>query len=133
MRREAEAGKRRYKHVECVRGVASKSARIGQRVDDLGPVPERPRPAVAEDNRNRRLALAGFIEKVNRHVVNDDAIVGIAVDLTFRFSPIERIDPIFDELLEISAVNAIKPIFVPDILWPSRRAQARLEILELFV
>jgi hypothetical protein len=50
---EPEAGKRRDDHLERLGRVAAVGGRVGQRVDHLGPVPERLGPAVGADQWDR--------------------------------------------------------------------------------
>jgi hypothetical protein len=53
---EPEAGERGDDHLERLGRVAAVGARVGQGVDDLGPVPERPGPAVARAEPTARSA-----------------------------------------------------------------------------
>jgi hypothetical protein len=53
---EPEAGERRDDHLERLGRIAAVGGRVGQGVDDLGPVPERPGPAVARAEPTARSA-----------------------------------------------------------------------------
>ena len=50
---EPEAGKRGDDHLERLGRIAAVGGRVGQRVDHLGPVPERLGPAVGADQWDR--------------------------------------------------------------------------------
>ena len=63
---ETEAGQGRHDDVERVGGVAAERGRVGERADHLRPVPEGPRPAVGEDQRDRAGAAAGLAHEVHR-------------------------------------------------------------------
>jgi hypothetical protein len=72
---EPEPGERGDDHLERLGGVAAVAARVGQGVDDLGPVPERPGPAVRADQRDRIGADPWPAHEVHRHALDLDPVV----------------------------------------------------------
>lgn len=63
-RREPEARKRWHDHVEGLRGISPECAGVGKRIDNLGPMPKRPRPAVGQNQRNRVRSYAGLAHTI---------------------------------------------------------------------
>jgi hypothetical protein len=75
--RERGARKRGDDDVERVLWIAAVCTRIAERADEVLVVPERPRPAMREDDRDRCRALAALVDEVDRDAVEVDAEVGV--------------------------------------------------------
>ena len=130
---EPEAGHRGDDHLERLRRVAAVGARVGQRVDDLGPVPKRPGPAVRADQRCRVGADTGLAQEVHRHAGDLHAVVLVGVDRRLGAAPVVVAAPVVDELLQVGAVDAVGPILVAHIVRPARQRQALLQVGEHLV
>jgi hypothetical protein len=106
---EPEAGHRGDDHVERLGRVAAVRARVGQRVDDLGPVPERPRPPVGQNQRGRLRADPSLAHEVDRHALDLHPVVLVDVDRGLGLAPAVVGAPVVDELLQIGPVHAVVP------------------------
>src|SRR4029450_11269727 len=95
-----------------------------QGVDDLGPVPERPGPAVGEDQRRRVRADPGPAHEVHRHALDLDAVVLVGVDPSLGLAPVVVGPPVVDELLQVGAVHAVVPVLVARVVRPRGSASA---------
>ncbi len=110
---EAEAGQGRHDDLERVGGVGTERDRVGERIDHLRPVPERPRPAVGEDQRDRARAMAGLTQEVHRNTGDADLVVLVAVDGGLRLAPVVAVSPVGDQLTQIAGRDTIGPILIP--------------------
>ena len=129
-RREPEAGQRRHDDVERVGRVAAVGGRVGQRPDHLAPEPERPRPTVREDQRDRRWSVAGLADEVDGHAVDLDAMVVELVDGPLGRAPVKAVDPVVDELAQVARADPIELVLVVGVARPTSVLQTPLEILE---
>src|SRR5581483_5524220 len=68
---EAESWQGRAHDVERVTGASAGRHGIGQRLDDLGELDDRARPAVRHDQRDGALVWRANVEEMNRQPVDD--------------------------------------------------------------
>jgi hypothetical protein len=130
--RESEAGQRWHDHVERIGRIVATCGRVGERVDDLGPVPERPWPAVAEDQRHRIRPDAGLAHEVNRHAADVDAVVLIGVDAALGGAPVEAVRPEGNELLQVRPAHTVVAV-AAGIQRPSGSSQPATQVIEHLV
>ena len=119
--------------IEGIRGIAAMRRRIRQRPDRVLPVPERPRPAVSEDERHRFHAgrpLALCMDEVDGHAVDDGPELREAVDGGLLGAPIVVVGPVLDHGLKPAALDPVGPLVVAEIVSPARAAQATTYVLE---
>ena len=60
-------------------------------------VPERPRPAMAQNERDRVGTLTRLVNEMDGNAIDRRLIVGERVHLLLMFAPIILITPIFDQ------------------------------------
>ena len=129
--REPVAGKRGDDHVEAVGRVAAVGGRIGQRADDLVQVPERPGPAVGEDQRHRIRTPPGHPHEVDGHAVDRDPVVLVGVHLRLDRPPVVDVAPVADEVLHPGPRGAVAAVGVAGVRRPAGPAQAFAEVVEI--
>ncbi len=127
---KTKAHQRRDDDIERVGRVAAERARVGERPDHLAPIPKRPRPAVRENDRNRCRTLAELADEVHPNAVDFDPMVRERIDLALYFTPVEFVDPVVDELFEITRADAVIPILIVEVDRPACGLQACYEIGE---
>ena len=131
---EDRAGKRRDHDVERVGGVAAEALGMRERLDDLREVPERPRPTVREHERHGRRSRAALVEGVHGHTVDHAAHVRPLVHRCFVRAPVVPVIPVRDELAQVRAGNAIRPVIGPRcFVGPHRGAEPLVEERQPFV
>ena len=129
-RGKAVTGQRRHHDVERIRGVAAVRRGVGQRTDDLLEIPERPRPAVAQDQRRGVGACTGLMDEVDRHAVDVRLVVREPVHGALGPAPVVLGPPILDQLLQIGLVRAVRPFLVGELAGPTRLVQPISQVVQ---
>ena len=97
--RQRVSRQRGHDHVEGVGRIAAVRLRIAQRTDHAVEVPERPRPAMRQHQRQRVRRRAPGMDVVDRHVVEHDAVVLPLIERILERSEIELVAPVGEGLL----------------------------------
>jgi hypothetical protein len=127
---ETEAGQGRHDDVEGVGRVAAERRRVGERVDDLRPVPERPRPAVGEDQRDRVRAAAGFAHEVHRDTGHADLVVVVGVDGGLGLAPVVAVPPVSHQPTQIAGRNPVGPVLVAFVQRRTGQGETGAQVIE---
>src|SRR6266542_3024941 len=98
--REALAWQRWYDDIEGIRRIATKCCGIREWANHLVQIPERPRPAVVQDNGHRPWAFAWLVNEMNRDILDGRLIVSEAVHLPFVCAPVVLVNPIVHQFFE---------------------------------
>jgi hypothetical protein len=99
---KGEARQRGHDHIEGIRTIATETLRMGQAVNELPEVPERPRPSVRQDNRHRIRTRPALVHEMHPEPVDIGDVVPLAIQLRFLGSPIEAVPPVVDERLQLA-------------------------------
>ena len=129
-RGEPEPGEGGHDHVECVGGVAAIGGGVGEGADDLLEVPERPGPAVGEDEGQGVRTLALLVDEVEGHALEVDLVVVEAVDAALGLAPVVLVTPRVEERLEVLAVHAEAPVLVGEVGGEAGVIEATVEVLD---
>ncbi len=130
---ETEAGQGRHDDVERIAGVAAERGRVGERVDHLRPVPEGPRPAVGEDQRDRARAAALLAHEVHRDTGDADLVVLVGVDGGLGLAPVEAVSPVVDQPTQIAGRDAVEPIPIPLVQRRTGQCETGAQVIENLV
>ena len=107
--REAVAGQRRHHHREGVGRVAAEAGRIGQQGDDPGEPPERIRPAMTQQQRQRRRPVPLHVDEVHVEIAHLGHELRKLVDGLLLGPPVEPVPPVGHQLLQVPEVGAVLP------------------------
>ncbi len=127
---ESEAGQGGYEDVERVGGVTAERGRVGERVDHLRPVPERPWPAVGEDQRDRVGAVAGLVHEVHRDTGDAHLVVLVGVDGGLGLAPVVVVPPVGDKITEIAVRDAVGPVPIPLVQRRTGQCETGVQVIE---
>ncbi len=94
---------------------------MGERLDDVEELDDRPRPAVTDDERHRRRGAALLVNEVKVDAVNRHAEVGETIDRGFVLAPVILLDPVRAKLLHVVEVCAVLPATIVRHLVPRKR------------
>ena len=132
-RGEAEARQRGHDHVEGVGGIAAVGRGVAEGADHVAQVPEGPRPAVREDERDRVRPPPAHVDEVDGRALDLDAEVGQAVHLRLVRAPVVTLEPVFGELTQVGAVHAVGPAVVGEVGRPVDALQPPAQVGQLRV
>jgi hypothetical protein len=128
--REAVAGDRRDHQVEGVGGVAAVRRRIGQRPDDLEELRDRARPAVGDDQGQRRGLRRADVQKVDAGAVDGGQELGEPVEPCLVGAPVVAVAPVAGQLLEVAERHPVRPAGAGQLIGPAGPGQAVPEVVE---
>ena len=131
--RQRVSRQRRYDHVEGVGRIAAVRPRIAQRPDHAVEVPERPRPAVCQHQRQCVRRRAPGVDVVDRHVVEHDAVVLELVERALERGEVEFVAPVRERVPHPLLVRTVAPVVVAVVTGPPRARQTVAEIRDGFV
>jgi hypothetical protein len=127
---EAEAGDRGHDHVERVGGIAAVTLRVGQARDQVEHLDERARPAVHDQQRQRRRPAPARVDQVQAEAVDVRAEVRQRVDRALLRAPVEPGLPVAHELAHVAEARAVVPARALDLVRPARAREALAEVVE---
>jgi hypothetical protein len=130
---KAVAGKCRAHQVEGVLRNAAMRGGVGQRLDHLEELGDRPRPAVAHHQRQRIGMLRAHVEEVDVDAVDARHVLREAVQPRFAAAPVVALGPVAAQLLGVGQGHALRPIRHRLLVRPARGTQPSLQIGQLLV
>ena len=111
--------------MEGVGGVAAVRRGVGERPRDLVHLEERPRPAVADDERERVGPLALDVDEVDAEPVDLGAELRQRVQTPLLLPPVVAVAPVRGQLLHVGQIRPHRPARAVDLIGPPRRVQPR--------
>src|SRR5262249_6982494 len=89
-----------HHHIEGVLRITTERRRISQRTDHFVKIPERPRPAMGQNQRDRLGTLTQFMDEVDWYGTDCGFIMGESIHLFFMLAPVIRVAPVVNQLHE---------------------------------
>ena len=128
---EAEAGQRRRHDVERVGRVTAVGGRIGERLDHLVELDDRPGPAVADHEGQGVLVRGPHVQEVDAEPVDLGAELREPVERGFSGPPVVVVGPVPAQLLRVRERDPLRPVVDRLGLGPARAAQALGQVVQL--
>ena len=116
--------------MEGVGGVAPVGRGVGERPRDLVHLEERPRPPVADDERERVGALALDVDEVDAEPVDLGAELRQRVQTPLLLPPVVAVAPVGGQLPHVREIRPHRPARAVDLVRPPRRVEARPQVVE---
>ena len=127
---EAVAGERGRHHGERIARVAAEARGIGEHGDDLVKLPDRPRPAVGEEERERGRPAALCVDEVKIDTRHGCGELREAVEHGLVLSPVIVVAPVRAELCHIGEVGPEGPRVARRLIREARAAEPLAEIAQ---
>src|SRR5215469_2338331 len=89
----------------------------------------RARPAVSDDDRQRMLSLAAFVNEVNSNLVVHESVVMERRDILKLSFPVEIIAPVVTDVCEELEIESILPSGAGNLINPARACEALAKVL----
>src|SRR6185369_5305577 len=116
--------------VEGIAGVAAMGSRVGERADDLLELRDRARPAVSDDERERRWAGAPRVDEMDAEPADGGAEVRKPVQTRLGGAPVVAVAPVGDQLPHVGELRSVVPARAGDLVGEARARQALAQIRE---
>jgi hypothetical protein len=110
---EAVAGQRRDDEVEA-RPLDAVGGGVGQERHQRQVLDEATRPAVGQDQRKPTSVPRSLVHEVDAQAVDGGLVLGEPIEVALLRTPVEVIDPVLEERLQVFAIGALLP------WWPWR-------------
>jgi hypothetical protein len=131
--RESVAGQRGHDEMEGVLGRSAVRRRVGQRLDHLQQLDDRPGPAVGHDQRQGILVGGADVDEVDIDPVDPGHELRQGVQLGLGPAPVVVGPPVANELLHLRQLGALRPVGDGLLVGPARRSQAPAEVGQLLL
>ena len=118
---------------EGIPGIAAEAGRIGQQRDQFVEFPDRARPPVQEEQRQRGRADAGLMDEVQLDPRQGHRELLEGIEASLVHAPIVLVAPVLDELSQIRQVRAILPASAGNLVGPADAVQPLAQVSKGFV
>src|SRR5690349_21172908 len=127
---ECDARERRNDDSERVLRPSPVPGGVAERADELHELPDRSRPSVRENDRQRVPVRGAHVDEVNAEPVDLGAVLWEGVEASLEPVPVVLVAPVSDQRLSLLEGYALRPVTDGFPLRPPRGRQPKLEIVE---